>query len=116
MQVSHLKCVLDYYNVVHMFDDVVKNGEKFDLVVNTLSMSEMSEAQVRRYCSGIKELLDREGVFFEQNQNNEYLNNGLNAKEIIAQYFPYREILSSKYFRRLSQGYAHLWRNQNGRS
>jgi O-methyltransferase domain len=46
-------------------------NERFDLVINTLSMSEMSEYQIKRYVDLMKRvwLTDR-GVFFEQNQDN----------------------------------------------
>lgn len=46
-------------------------SESFDLVINTLSMSEMSEYQIKRYVALMKRYwLKDGGVFFEQNQDN----------------------------------------------
>ncbi|MEE2760180.1 MAG: putative sugar O-methyltransferase [Pseudomonadota bacterium] len=38
-----------------------------DLVVNTLSLSEMSDPQIEDYCDGIKAMIGETGIFFEQN-------------------------------------------------
>jgi hypothetical protein len=43
------------------------------LVINTLSMSEMSEHQVRTYAVGISKLIGTHGAFFEWNQDNRHL-------------------------------------------
>jgi hypothetical protein len=56
-----------------LFDDCCAAGLELDLVINTLSMSEMTEKQVRYYCKGISRLIGRRGVFFEQNQDNSVL-------------------------------------------
>jgi len=69
----------------YQFEELVKDGEEFDLVINTLSMSEMSEAQVRSYCGGLGLLLRGGGAFFEQNQDNRHAGM-LNAKDLIAEY------------------------------
>jgi SAM-dependent methyltransferase len=91
----------------YLFDACVARGLEFDLVINTLSMSEMLEKQVRYYCRGIAKLLGSRGVFFEQNQNNKAIG-FINASEIIAEYLPYRLPLSCA-FRPLTQGQPHLW-------
>ncbi|PIQ84379.1 MAG: hypothetical protein COV75_02375 [Candidatus Omnitrophica bacterium CG11_big_fil_rev_8_21_14_0_20_63_9] len=51
----------------YVFEDVVTAGMPVDLALNTLSFHEMSSAQVRQYAKGIKALLGREGVLYEQN-------------------------------------------------
>ena len=43
-------------------------NEQFDLVINTLSMAEMSEYQVEKYCRLMKAIwIKEDGFFFEQN-------------------------------------------------
>lgn len=84
-----------YLNVLHpratrflanyQFQELVEGQEQFDLIINTLSMSEMTEAQVRVYCEGIPNLLASGGVFFEQNQDNTSVGM-LNASQIVAEY------------------------------
>lgn len=51
----------------YLFESLVK---PIDLVINTLSMAEMSVHQVRVYGEGISRLIGHHGVFFEQNQDN----------------------------------------------
>jgi hypothetical protein len=82
-------------------------GQRFDLVLNTLSMSEMSEAQVRAYCKSIAEMIGSEGSFFEQNFDNRCVGM-LNAQDIIAGYFR-QESHDPGYW----QGPAHLWSNRD---
>jgi len=82
------------------------SGDRFDLVINTLSMSEMSEPQVRAYCA---DLTKAAPVFFEQNHDCRYLGL-LDAQAIVADYFPHRmSILNREGFPGLLQGAAHLW-------
>jgi len=65
-------------------------NEAFDLVINTLSMSEMSEYQVRRYLAIMKKTWLRQGgLFFEQNQDNRQVG-FLFAREIIGTVLPFR--------------------------
>ncbi len=63
--------------------------DAFDLVINTLSMSEMSEYQVRKYvellCTG---WLKKDGVLFEQNHDVRGIGL-LFAQEILASEFEY---------------------------
>lgn len=91
----------------YLFDACVDSGQEFDLVINTLSMSEMLEAQVRYYCSGIVKLLGSRGGFFEQNQDNKAIG-FVNACEIIADYLPFCLPLACP-IRPLTQGQPHLW-------
>src|SRR5260370_30813748 len=82
------------------------SGEQFDLVINTLSMSEMAEPQVRVYCAVLPKMAP---VFFEQNHDCRF-NGLLDAQEIIADYFPYRlPICNRAGFPGLIQGSAHVW-------
>jgi len=90
-----------------LFDDCCAAGLEFDLVINTLSMSEMTEPQVRYYAEGIRRLLDRRGVFFEQNQDNRPLEM-LDAKTILAHCFPLCLPLQSLLLP-LMHGQPHLW-------
>lgn len=63
--------------------------EPFDLIINTLSMSEMSRYQVERYAELMRtHWIKISGIFFEQNQDNRHM--GLQcAQEILAPFFPY---------------------------
>jgi hypothetical protein len=91
----------------YQFPELVERGEKFDLVINTLSMSEMSPGQVRSYCSGIAKLLTADGSFFEQNQDNTSVG-WINAQDIIREYLTAQ---ATKAFDRLNpiHGAAHVW-------
>jgi hypothetical protein len=94
------------------FPELVQSGERFDLVINTLSMSEMSEPQVRAYCDGIRSLIGDWGYFFEQNQDNRHAGL-LNAQDIVQEYFSSRQMLGApRTARHLDQGWANLWTNQ----
>ncbi|HTU88904.1 MAG TPA: putative sugar O-methyltransferase [Gemmataceae bacterium] len=94
-----------------LFDKVAASDVKFDLALNTLSMSEMGSEQVRYYCEGIKKLLAPDGVFFEQNQDNQHLGK-LDARTIITEHFPHKIELESKLSPGLmTQGRAHIWSN-----
>jgi len=90
-----------------LFDDYCAAGPEVDLVINTLSMSEMTEPQVRYYAKGITNLLGERGVFFEQNQDNRPLEM-LDAKTILARCFPLWLPLPSLVLPPM-QGQAHLW-------
>ena len=94
----------------YMFEDLSKNLSRIDLVLNTLSFSEMSEAQVRYYASRIKLLIGKTGVLFEQNQDNKHLGL-LYCKEQLGEYFEYRETITSDTIRQPPQGIADIWAN-----
>lgn len=80
-----------------------------DLAINTLSMSEMTEAQVHAYCEGLKPLLGDAGMFFEQNQDNTHLGM-LNAPVIVAQHFGTGRRIDLPYHG-IHQGAATFWCN-----
>ena len=68
-----------------------KLDEPFDLIINTLSMSEMSLHQVEWYVEMMKRVwLKDSGLFFEQNADNRHMNL-LCAQEILAHHFPHRK-------------------------
>jgi len=93
------------------FPELVQSGERFDLVINTLSMSEMSEPQVRSYCDGIRLLVGDWGCFFEQNQDNRHAG-FLNAQDIVQEFFSRRQVLGAPHTERhLNQGIASIWSN-----
>lgn len=93
----------------YSFFQLVDDGKPFDLVINTLSMSEMSEKQVRIYGEGISKLIGESGVFFEQNQDNRSI--GLNfCKDYLKDYFKFRFTVSSKKITQ-TQGYVDIWSN-----
>ncbi|MBV9858666.1 MAG: putative sugar O-methyltransferase [Alphaproteobacteria bacterium] len=82
--------------------------EPVSLVINTLSMSEMSRLQVDTYLSLMKaHWLSGEGFFFEQNQDNRHAGL-LCAREIAAEFFPFGRNLGSA-STGLLQGSANLW-------
>lgn len=92
----------------YMFHKLTESDQKIDLAVNTLSMSEMTSAQVAYYCEGLKKMMGSEGVFFEQNQDNRHV--GLvYANELISRHFSHRRevLLRSD----LTQGAATIWAN-----
>lgn len=83
--------------------------EPFDLVINTLSMSEMSVPQVEGYIDlMITRWLRNGGLFFEQNQDNRHL--GLQfAQEICARRFPHRRPLYGAETIAYRNGYPNIW-------
>ena len=82
--------------------------EPFDLVINTLSMGEMSEVQVRHYIALLKaHWLAEDGLFFEQNQDNRHLGY-LCAADILAEELPQRKRLMLP-MHGLQKGVASLW-------
>lgn len=90
----------------YLFGDLT--GQSFDLVINTLSMSEMSAHQVRTYAHGIARLIGQDGVFFEQNQDNRHL--GMqDAASLLRDIFPHRRGVSCDVTP--TQGAPNLWAN-----
>jgi hypothetical protein len=77
-----------------------------DLAINTLSMAEMTEPQVRSYCAMLRPALGARGVFFEQNHDNRHLGM-LEVSSIIADYFAHCQVIDG----RREQGLPRLWRN-----
>ena len=98
----------------YLFPGLVADTCRIDLAINTLSMSEMSEHQVRCYARKLSRMLGERGVFFEQNQDNRHLGM-INAPDVIAPHF--RRARKARWrrwwgpSRRPSQGTPHLWSN-----
>lgn len=83
-----------------------KINNSFDLVINTLSMSEMTLYQVQKYTDLIKNRwLKKSGLFFEQNQDNTHIGL-LNAQEIF-----HGEFLERKSLGRSKNGFSNIWSN-----
>lgn len=93
----------------YMFEQIIDQFEHFDLVINTLSMSEMSEYQVRVYARGISKLIGNHGIFFEQNQNNKPVG-FINCKDYLSKYFKKNLRLDPKLYYQ-TQGIVDLWAN-----
>ncbi len=92
----------------YLFEPVAKMRPRFDLVINTLSMSEMSEHQIATYAKEIVKMLAPGAYFFEQNHDNTH--SGLpNAKTILEPYFARRFAVQPDF--PLSNGQADLWGN-----
>jgi len=83
-------------------------ADRFDLVINTLSLSEMSEAQIDCYASGISKLIGETGAFFEQNKDSRYIG-WSHCKPIIARYFTKKKRIRPPFWVR--HGVADVWRN-----
>ena len=95
----------------HMFSEFVESTT-IDLAINTLSLSEMSEKQVRYYAKSLRAMLNRKGVFFEQNTDNRHID-GLNyCKDYLFEEFPFSETLVVKSVPSLTQGVVDIWSNQ----
>lgn len=80
--------------------------DSFDLVINTLSMSEMKGEVINWYIDLIKDQWIKDGgMFFEQNQNNKPIG-WQNAEELIE-----KKLIRANYFHNApaSQGHANVW-------
>lgn len=92
-----------------LFPELERNNFKFDLIINTLSLSEMNEQQIRTYAKGISNLLAENMVFFEQNQDNSHCE-GVNCHNYLKDYFKNKMIIKSKILHP-TQGLPTLWSN-----
>jgi hypothetical protein len=82
--------------------------DSFDVIINTLSMSEMSDHQVRKYARLMhRSWLKPDGVFFEQNHDNRHVGLGC-AQEILSTMFSHHHVVSDA-VEAQSQGNANLW-------
>jgi SAM-dependent methyltransferase len=91
----------------YMLHRLLEQHASFDLVINTLSMSEMSAHQVGCYAAAIARLTGTSGVFFEQNQDNKAI--GLiDCEDHIRDHFAHRTGVSPV-LSDASQGRTNLW-------
>jgi len=96
------------YGFVYMPNYMIdKIQGEFDLVINTLSFSEMSEHQLRSYAAKIKDLI-RQGFLFEQNKDNRHLG-FLCAQEILVEYFKFHKGVVTTTVPQLTEGNPNLW-------
>lgn len=90
---------------------VVAPGKRFDLVINTLSMSELSPHQVQTYGAMISRAIGGTGLFFEQNYDN--TPQGLiNCKDHLPRHFLRRSRPKEAPFF-LAQGEMDVWSNRS---
>lgn len=95
----------------YMFDEFAEQNLDFDIAINTLSFSEMSEKQVRHYADRLKKLLGNVGALFEQNQDNKAL--GLiNCKDYLPDYFANRRVVPYMTVYGYTQGIPEVWTNE----
>lgn len=87
----------------------IAQSVRFDLVINTLSLSEMSIAQIDRYGALISEMISGTGLFFEQNQDNVPIGFA-NCKLHLPRHFLTRTKIDPPPFA-LSQGRVDIWAN-----
>lgn len=93
----------------YMLHILLDQSQTIDLVINTLSMSEMTQAQVSAYAAAIARLIGRSGVFFEQNQDNTGV--GLiYCKDYIRPHFAWTRRLKLRSIG-TTEGVADLWAN-----
>ncbi|MDA1276790.1 MAG: putative sugar O-methyltransferase [Verrucomicrobia bacterium] len=95
----------------YMFDKVAAVELKSDLAINTLSLAEMTEPQIRYYAENVSDMLGQSGLFFEQNHDGRWLGL-LDCKPILAQYFPCRKRVRPQTIPVLSKGTVDIWSNR----
>jgi hypothetical protein len=93
----------------YLFHRLVEDGAGFDLVINTLSMSEMSAHQIDVYCAGIARLIGPTGLFFEQNKDDRWRGLRFAMSHVRRHFAAHRPIRVAKRHRR--NGYPNLWAN-----
>ena len=82
--------------------------EQFDLVINTLSLSEMGVPQIRAYAElTARHWIANGGLFFEQNQDNRKIGLMEDLPKVLADYFPYQLIEQQP--RDVIKGTPHIW-------
>ena len=95
----------------YLFHRLVEDDAGFDLVVNTLSMSEMSEHQIGIYCAGIAKLIGPTGLFFEQNKDDRWRGLRFAMRHISGHFTAHGPITVAKRLRR--NGFPNLWANSD---
>lgn len=98
----------------YLFTDLVEGGERFDLVINVLSLSEMSHYQIETYGHGIARMIGTDGVFFEQNQDNRESPVFTYVPDVLSHILPWRADIEPGDIP-LTQGPPRLWANRDPR-
>jgi putative sugar O-methyltransferase len=93
----------------YLFHRLVEADCGFDLVINTLSLSEMSEHQIDVYCRGIAKLIGPAGLFFEQNKDDRWRGLRFAMQHVREHFAQHRPIRVAKRHRR--HGFPNLWAN-----
>lgn len=99
----------------YLFGDLVDEGQTFDLVINVLSLSEMSRHQIEVYGRGIAQMIGADGVFFEQNQDNLHLAGFTYVPDVMSNILPWRADIDPAGDIPLTQGPPRLWANREPR-
>ena len=92
---------------------LTKPSEKFDLIINTLSLNEMTDNQITYYSRKIKEHLSPTGMFFEHNCDRP-LASSKSLRQIVSEHFSRKyircrsSIVSKPVFR---NGIARIWKH-----
>ena len=82
-----------------------------DLVINTLSLSEMSDRQIEEYCKDISNMIGTSGIFFEQNHQLDHRGpGGIPPSHFKLLRKCHSDILTDTYPQK--RGQANLWVNQ----
>jgi hypothetical protein len=94
----------------HLLDEFLPQLGNVDLVINTLSLSEMSPAQVALYARIVKQLIGDDGVFYEQN----YIEPGVQTeiRPILAAAFGHRALLRPTQPPHGGRGEVRMWSNR----
>jgi hypothetical protein len=77
----------------YLLPEIEESLGSFDLVVNTMSMNEMSESQVWYYANLINRLLASDGVFYEENAVS--IKEHIDCRVVFAQTFRFRRRVQS---------------------
>ena len=100
----------------YLFTKLADNEKnKFDIAINTLSLTEMSDLQIQMYVDGIKGLLNKNGKFFEQNQANQGAPFETIApfyKDYLNKIFSYRQDIALDNYL-IRQGVPTIWSLEN---
>jgi hypothetical protein len=93
----------------HLLEEILPQIGEVDLVINCMSLSEMSPVQVAYYGNCASELIGHDGVFFEQN----YLLPGVHTDivTVLAGELPHGALLDETAAPHRGRGTARLWAN-----
>lgn len=95
----------------YKFDEWLRlNPSAVGLAINTLSLVEMNDMQMRYYAEKLSLAVGKSGVFFEQNHDGRWL--GLReSKQLLRSHFPFGTELKPRTIPCLLNGRADLWAN-----